>query len=45
MLSPYMIFLMIILMSISIYVFKIMTNITNKFIDKNKEKIISKETK
>ncbi len=45
MLSPYMVFLMIILMSISIYVFKIMTNFTNKFIDKNKEKIIKKERK
>ena len=37
MLSPYMIFLMITLMGISIYVFKFITEITEKFINKHKK--------
>lgn len=37
-LSPYMIFLMIVLMSISIYMFSLMTTLTNKFIKKYESK-------
>ncbi len=41
MLSPYMLFLMVILMGISIYMFSLMTSLTNKFIKKYEKKVNS----
>lgn len=42
MLSPYMIFLMILLMGISVYIFTVITGITNKFIKKHEKFFYSK---